>query len=104
MARDLRVPGSRERKFPVRLKKFSLIALSEQIGLSLVVSFLSLRLTDFERRQLASLRKKIDREYETQSGLAKQSSKGFRHYLRGWGEAGEISTKAQNSLERAGHR
>ena len=30
----------------------------------------AINLTDFERRQLAALRKKIDQEYEAQSGLS----------------------------------
>ncbi len=32
---------------------------------------------DFERRQMAALKKELDEEYEAQSGLAKQSSKGL---------------------------
>ena len=37
----------------------------------------AIKLTDFERRQMASLRKELDQEYEAQSGLAKQPSKGL---------------------------
>ena len=36
----------------------------------------AIKLTDFERRQMAALRKELDQEYEAQSGLAKQTSKG----------------------------
>ena len=37
----------------------------------------AIKLTDFERRQMAALRKELDHEYEAQSGLAKQPSKGL---------------------------
>ena len=37
----------------------------------------AIKLTDFERRQMAALRKELDQEYEAQSGLAKQPSKGL---------------------------
>jgi hypothetical protein len=37
----------------------------------------AIKLTDFERRQMAALRKELDLEYEAQSGLAKQPSKGL---------------------------
>jgi transposase-like protein len=37
----------------------------------------AIKLTDFERRQLAALRKELDQEYEARSGLAKQPSKGL---------------------------
>jgi transposase-like protein len=36
----------------------------------------AIRITDFERRQMAALRQELDREYEAQSGLAKPTSKG----------------------------
>ncbi len=35
----------------------------------------AIKLTDFERHQMAALRKELDQEYEAQSGLAKQPSK-----------------------------
>ena len=37
----------------------------------------AIKLTDLERRQMAALRKELDQEYEAQSGLAKQPSKGL---------------------------
>ena len=37
----------------------------------------AIKLTDFERRQMAALRKELDHEYAAQSGLAKQPSKGL---------------------------
>ena len=37
----------------------------------------AIKLTDFERRQMAALRNELDQEYEAQSGLAKQPSKGL---------------------------
>ena len=37
----------------------------------------AIKLTDFERRQMAALRKELDQEYEVQSGFAKQPSKGL---------------------------
>ncbi len=36
----------------------------------------AIRITDFERRQMQAVRQELDHEYETQSGLAKQTSKG----------------------------
>jgi transposase-like protein len=36
----------------------------------------AIKITDFERRQMAALRQELDREYEAQSGLAKPTSKG----------------------------
>ncbi len=37
----------------------------------------AIKLTDFERRQMAALKKELDQEYEAQSGLAKQPLKGL---------------------------
>ncbi len=37
----------------------------------------AIKLTDFERRQMAALKKELDQEYEAQSGLAKQPSIGL---------------------------
>ena len=37
----------------------------------------AIKVTDFERRQMAAVRKELDHEYEAQSGLAKQPSKGL---------------------------
>jgi transposase-like protein len=37
----------------------------------------AVKITDFERRQMTALRKELDQEYEAQSGLAKQSSRGL---------------------------
>jgi putative transposase len=36
----------------------------------------AIRITDFERRQMAALRQELDREYEAQTSLAKPTSKG----------------------------
>ncbi|MDX1424753.1 MAG: IS256 family transposase [Kiloniellales bacterium] len=36
----------------------------------------AIKITDFERRQMAALRQELDREYEAQTGLAKSTSKG----------------------------
>jgi transposase-like protein len=36
----------------------------------------AIKITDFERRQMAALRQELDREYEAQTGLAKTTSKG----------------------------
>jgi len=36
----------------------------------------AIRITDFERRQMAALRQELDREYEAQTGLAHSTSKG----------------------------
>ena len=36
----------------------------------------AIKITDFERRQMAALRQELDREYEAQTGLAKPTSKG----------------------------
>jgi hypothetical protein len=36
----------------------------------------AIRITDFERRQMAALRQELDREYEAQTDLAKPTSKG----------------------------
>jgi hypothetical protein len=35
----------------------------------------SIKVTEFERRQVAAVRKELDQEYETQVGLKKQPSK-----------------------------
>ncbi len=47
----------------------------------------AIKLTDFERRQVAPLRKELDQEYEAQSGLAKQPSKGL--------STGKLSSSSQ---------
>jgi transposase-like protein len=39
----------------------------------------AIRITDFERRQMAALRKELDHEYEAQTGLTKPTSKGASH-------------------------
>lgn len=36
----------------------------------------AIKVTDFERRQMTALRAELDRQYEAQTGLAKQASKG----------------------------
>ena len=36
----------------------------------------AIRITDFERRQMAALRQELDREYEAHTSLAKPTSKG----------------------------
>ncbi len=51
--------------------------LHRQTGGSGAKRWRAIKLTDFERRQMAALRKELDQEYETQSGLAKQPSKGL---------------------------
>ncbi len=35
----------------------------------------AIKITDFERRQMAAVRKELDHVYEAQTGLAKQASK-----------------------------
>ncbi len=37
----------------------------------------AVKITDFERRQMIAVRAELDQEYETQTGLAKQTSKGL---------------------------
>src|SRR5690349_15432885 len=39
----------------------------------------SVKVTEFERRQLAAVRKELDQEYETQVGLKKHPSKDAAH-------------------------
>ena len=36
----------------------------------------AIKITDFERRQMAALRQELDREYEAQTGLAKSTLEG----------------------------
>ena len=38
-----------------------------------------IKITDFERRQMAALRQELDQEYEAQTGLAKPTSKIASH-------------------------
>jgi transposase-like protein len=42
-----------------------------------MIRWRAIKLTDFERRQMAALRKELDQEYEARSGIHKQSSKGL---------------------------
>lgn len=39
----------------------------------------AIKITDFERRQMAAVRAELDQEYEAQTGLTKPTSKGASH-------------------------
>jgi putative transposase len=39
----------------------------------------SIKVTEFERRQLSAVEKELDQEYETQVGLDRKSSKAAAH-------------------------
>jgi len=39
----------------------------------------SIKVTQFERRQLSAVKKELDQEYETQIGLDRKSSKAAAH-------------------------
>jgi transposase-like protein len=84
--RATRTPNLLERLFVEERRRLKIIpnAFGEKPVLKLMFGAMiraaerwrAIKLTDFERRQMAALRKELDQEYEAQSGLAKQTSKG----------------------------
>jgi putative transposase len=84
--RAIRTTNLLERLFVEERRRLKIIpnAFGEKAVLKLMFAAMTraaerwraIRITDFERRQMAALRQELDREYEAQTGLANGTSKG----------------------------
>jgi putative transposase len=87
--RAIRTTNLLERLFVEERRRLKIIpnAFGERAVLKLMFGALiraaerwkSIRITEFERRQLSAVKKELDQEYETQVGLHRKSSKAAAH-------------------------
>jgi len=87
--RAIRTTNLLERLFVEKRRRLKIIpnAFGERAVLKLMFGALiraaerwrSVKVTEFERRQMAAVRKELDQEYEATIGLARQSTKDATH-------------------------